>query len=356
MTKKKSAVLDLAPREFDAALVGSDIHTREDSAEVVFGQVFPGMLQICIDESIKRIFFLGDFWHLRYRVPVMLLNQVHAWLTKCADHGIHVTLLPGNHDQIDVAGQNALTVFNEMPNVTVHNEPNWTVDGLWVPYRSRIEDVQRAIALPPPSALLPKVCWIHYGVRGAMQNNHIADHNGVDPHLFKDFEAVYCGHYHKQQALGPAGKIVYIGSPYQTRADEAGDPKGVAIWRGGRDLERRQMEWGARYVKARVESVDDVANIPWGSNPAKDDHRITVAAGVDLQALSKSLESRGVTRYTLTPEVEAAEVRLQVAEDESVESYARAYMDMKVTDARERDPMWATFQRITEGKHDGQQS
>jgi DNA repair exonuclease SbcCD nuclease subunit len=340
-------VVQVAPIE--SAVVVTDVHTREDSIDIVSGEVFPGIMALCKAECIKHVFCLGDFWHLRYRVPVALLNTIRERLYELRAAGIYVTFLPGNHDQVDVQGRNAVSVFGDIEGITVYDNPTWTPHGLWLPYRTTLDEMTTAIAMPRPKGYMP-IAWMHYGVHGALRNNHIRDVEGVKPHLFGDFEHVYCGHYHKRQQLGPGGNIWYVGSPYQTRADEAGDPKGLAVWRAGHDLKFHDYTWGMRYVKAHVTDVGSIKALAAQHPIGMHDYRLTVAAGVDLAEVSKSLESQGISRYTLTPEVEAAQVRLEVKEGESLEEYAKAYMELKM-DTKD-DAMWTTFRRITEGKHD----
>lgn len=332
-------------------LLVSDVHLREESAKTVFEEVMPGILALCQERSIYHVMALGDWFHLRYRVPVWLMNLQREWLLKFSAAGIAWHFLPGNHDQIDVQGRNALEIFAELENVTVHNDPGWDEHGLWVPYRPALQTIQEAVALPrPKGSAAPKVCWLHYGVSGALQNSRRVDTDGVDPHLFAGFERVLCGHYHKQQDLGPGGKISYVGSPYQTRADEAGDAKGVAILHDYTTLERIDTAWGARFVHSRIDALDDVAALREHGG-ADASYRITVKAGVPLKQVADRLAAAGIRHYTLTPEPEPFEARLQVADSESLEAYARAYMEANVA-AEEHDAYWATFLSVTEGKHD----
>lgn len=327
----------------------SDVHLREESADVVLGQVLPGISEICTRNQIRKVICLGDFWHLRYRVPVALLNALRDALVGFGTQGIAWKILPGNHDQVDLAGRNALEVLDDLDNVCVHTNPGWDEDGLWVPYRTSLDAIAEAVATPKPSREYPDICYMHYGVRGALRNSRIVDTDGIEPHRFQHFAWVFCGHYHKQQELGRDKNILYIGSPYQTRADEAGDPKGILLWDGLRPV-RVQQSWGARYVTGRIASLDEIDAMAQG-DPG-DQYRLVVAASVDLQKVGAKLEERGITRYTLTPEPQPHEVRLQVASGESVEAYAQAYLASKV-DPAEQEAYWATFNRITESHRDG---
>ena len=112
-------------------IVFSDLHLREETADTVFNEVLKGLVVALSVENDKTLVCLGDFWHLRYQVSVHLQNQVLSvfqWLNRL---GVSVHLLPGNHDQINVQGENALDIFSPLPNVTVYSTPKWTKYGLW---------------------------------------------------------------------------------------------------------------------------------------------------------------------------------------------------------------------------------
>ena len=77
-------------------------------------------------------------------------------------------------------------------------------------------------------------------------NSNIQDEDGLPQDVFAKFDKVLCGHYHKQQNVG--SNITYLGSPWMTRADEAGQPKGFAEW-DGKTLTRHNREYGRKFHK-----------------------------------------------------------------------------------------------------------
>lgn len=326
----------------------SDVHLREESADVVLGQVLPGLLVDCIQHGYRQVVCLGDFFHIRYRIPVSLINAVREMFIKFVNAGVILKILPGNHDQIDVGGRNALEIFGEIDGVTVFTDPRWDHDGLWVPYRHRLPDLTAALKTPKPRGEHANICWLHYGVRGAMRNNRQLDTTGAPQDLFDRFDRVFCGHYHKQQTLGTRGHIMYIGSPWQTRADEAEDPKGYVLW-DGREATPVHRAWGSRFHVQRIESMDDVRSL---TNNAEDTYRLTLAEGVDRTKVAQALEQRGIRKYTLTPETQVFESRLAVPDGESLEAYARAYLDQQEQDPERRQMYWQAFEEIIRGHAD----
>lgn len=243
-------------------LLFSDLHLRAESMSVV-REVFTQLLKEAHKNGAGTIGFLGDFYHLRYAVPVEVQNMVATWLEEIHGSGLQIILLPGNHDQVDEMGTNALEVFDGWPHVTVHTEPCLDEWGAWLPYRKPsfvpqiLDDLRKARSTPQP-------LFAHLGVSGAMMNNLKADNHGISSGQFEGFERVMLGHYHKQQDLG-GGLIHYIGSPYQTRADEWGQAKGFALWDAQeRTFTRLQQDIGPKYHRLKLEDLGEAQDVPWG--------------------------------------------------------------------------------------------
>lgn len=301
-------------------LVFSDLHLREETAEVVFKSVLPGILQAAIKRKIMVIACLGDFYHLRYRISVFLQNKVAEWLRETGKRGIHVVLLPGNHDQVDSHGRHALEVFREFPHVHVIDEPKSRDDGLWIPYRQDPEELECAFKIKKHPYQDP-VVWMHHGVRGALMNARKKDEDGIDPTFFEKRKVqVFCGHYHKRQKVGV---VQYVGSPYQTRADEAGDPKGFMILSKQHGVEFVDTAWGPRFHVFRFE-----AGKPFlleGVAPG-DEVRAVAGPGVLPEQVGQFLQSQGIQKFVVSAEMEASGSRLQVRPGATILDYAEAYV------------------------------
>lgn len=203
----------------------SDLHLRPESEDVCF-RVLDEVWALSRGLKDRYVACLGDFFHTRYAVPVYLLNRVWRTFRQWTqDDGIRLYLLPGNHDQIDLAGQHALEVLGDLPGVQVFTEPTHDPNtGVWLPYR-KDPAVLLAWLKTAPAA---QVVHMHHGIAGAWMNSGqqatMAD--GVRPEDLPPGVRVYCGHWHRHQVVQ---QCVYAGSPWQTRADEAGQRKGV-LW------------------------------------------------------------------------------------------------------------------------------
>jgi UDP-2,3-diacylglucosamine pyrophosphatase LpxH len=78
----------------------SDLHLKPESADVCFEVLDAVCALACASD--RQVAFLGDFWHVRYALPVDLLNCVSDEMARWQLEGVEAHLLPGNHDQIDV--------------------------------------------------------------------------------------------------------------------------------------------------------------------------------------------------------------------------------------------------------------
>jgi hypothetical protein len=298
----------------------SDLHLTEDSADTVFNEVLPGIEQAALADD-RDIGFLGDWWHIRYKVSVALLNRTHEWLLGLLDKQIHLRLLPGNHDQINVAGENALDVFGGLPHVKVYSIPQWDGDGLWIPYRQDPKDIEKALATPGGSK---GVLFMHHGVRGAMQNDQVQNTEGLPVGAFSQFGCIWCGHYHMRQNVGKT--LCYVGSPYQTRANEAGQNKGYTILHGN-TFQHVTTRWGKRYHMLELDNYrSGKLPLPDGIDLARDEIRIKTKAGVNPEAVGKALVKLGSINHVVTPEVEAGDQRLPVAAGAGLQDFVKAYV------------------------------
>jgi len=212
------------------SLIFSDLHLRDQSEDVCF-RVLDWIGAKAADTG-NHVVFCGDFLHIRYQVGVRLLNRVHTLLGRWGELGIEVDLVPGNHDQVDIAGSNALEVFSAHDHVRV-----WTDPGVleqsdqqlvgFVPYRKDPEEQLRALL--EVDAEGPAIIFSHFGRQGSLMNNGTADREGLAPVALG--ATLVLGHYHKHQAF-PRG--FYVGSPYQTSFGEVGNVCGCLILQLGR--------------------------------------------------------------------------------------------------------------------------
>lgn len=333
-------------------LLISDLHLREDSADVVFNDVLPGIAQATYEHQDFDVALLGDIFHIRYRVSVRLLNALrdafHEWANRRVEKERVVTLIiPGNHDQINVEGRNALETLGSMLRVRVFTEPTWNAYGLWFPYRKPelvhsklVEMCSQVNQERIVSGQYQNTLFIHHGISGAWMNDGYQGKGGLDPQMVSSFSAVLCGHYHKHQRVND--RITYIGSPYQIDAGESGQEKGYCTW-NGQTLTHVPMNWGPRYHRITLQPGEklDTSNID-----ARDDVRVDVANTKDAEKVGQMLAELGVAQHTVTPRVETIEARLSPA-NEGLESYARAYAETIAPEDLDQKKLLDVFGEVT---------
>lgn len=267
-------------------LLFSDLHLRPETEEVCF-QVLEEVRKEAILHKVDAIGFLGDWWHLRYQVPVYLLNRVAEWV-ELTSNVCDLIMLPGNHDQIDLMGENALQVF-EAHGARVYSEPITDDWGSWMPYRKDASVVATHL-----KNLDHHILFAHLPVLGALMNNKMEDKDGLSSHHFDGFSRVLLGHYHKQQDF-LNGKITYIGSPWQTRADEYGQKKGFAIWDATTGLlHRLDRHFGKHYHRFEAANAMTLKQQILEANPAPEDIlTVVMPTKGDLDAGLKLIHKMG---------------------------------------------------------------
>lgn len=305
-------------------IIFTDLHLREESAATVLGEVLPGILQAALAHNDLDVVFLGDWWHVRNRIPVVLLNAVDAELARWGAAGVRLRVLPGNHDQVDVAGRNALEVFDRLPHVSVYTVPTRDADGLWVPYRKSVDELTRLVTYGQSEALKagdqPAVLFGHFGVTGALKGVNIYDDDGVPLEALQGWPMVLLGHYHRRQQLG---NVQYIGSPWETRADEMGDPKGYARLVDGQ-LTFYDTAWGPKHYVMHISKGQPVDGT--GLRP-QDIVHVHAEHDVNVEAVGHALRSMGVHNHTIAREVAPTVERLEVPQQEGAAPTFRAYAE-----------------------------
>jgi len=310
-------------------IIFSDVHLKDATEDVVFREVLPGLREACSNSvpgnsGMREAVCLGDFFHIRYKIDARIQNLVADEFRKWASLGIWLRILPGNHDQYDVDGRNVLELFSEIDGVDVYSESVIDPDGVWVPFRKDPNSILGAVAALPNTvnAKGKRVLWLHHGVRGAWTNEHVQNQDGVDPKKLEEFDHIFCGHYHGRQTVG---RVQFVGSTYQTRADESGQEKGYFVFDGAK-AHPITTNWGPKYHRIELDGSEPVDFSGIGVN---DDVRVTTK-GADATALATKagglLHSMGVRKHIVTPEVVLSEARLEVDDNSVLRDYAAAYV------------------------------
>ena len=213
-----------------------------------------------IEHNIKNIWFGGDMFHIRKMIATNALHLVYDCLKYMSDHGIKVTMIPGNHDYKDKDGhQNSIQTFDAIDNVTVETEvvlhEGDDVSLVLVPYEANgavaAQDLAQAKELAQYHHAdgngTPLVLLAHLGIQGAkVGSDYVLVSDGdinVDDIPYKDFTACFFGHFHQHQKVFPNGW--FVGALTQHNWGDAGGKRGflhVKLWKDKVDFKRIETE------------------------------------------------------------------------------------------------------------------
>ena len=228
---------------------GSDIFL--DNAEAFYSNVFFPYLE---EHNIDTIFHLGDYYdHRRFVNFKALERNRYMFLDVLREKGIHMSIIPGNHD-VYYKNTNSLCSLKELLGhytdcVSIYMDPvdlrinssnfadakivekNITV-GL-VPW---ICDDNEKKCIDFIQNTKSQVLFGHFELAGFkfMANTNVISH-GMGTDLFNRFDSVYSGHYHTKSAQN---NITYLGSQMEFTWSDAHDPKYFHVF----DPETREIE------------------------------------------------------------------------------------------------------------------
>lgn len=299
-------------------IIFSDLHLCEKTADTCFNEVLPGLCEAVKTDKDKKLVCLGDFYHIRYKVDVAIQNRVFEYFSLLGDHGIDVWLLPGNHDQINEQGENALTPFNTLLNVSVFDEMCETNRGTFIPYRKNKEEIIEYLKCCPLSDKNP--LFMHEDIIGFEYGNGIVSDKGISFSFLQSLNVlIFSGHYHKRQRKG---NISYIGSPYQIDAGETGQEKGYMYYDPtNQSWDLINTDWGPKYYNFGEVQKGTTIYAKQG-----DVVRVKAPKGEDLEAFRKSLNIPEGVSCVVEHTVEENSKRLGVVGN-SLEEYAKAYVN-----------------------------
>ena len=208
-----------------------------DNAEKFYTDVFFPYL---LENNIRRIVHLGDVFDNRKFINFHALNRYRkSFLSKLREYGIHMDVIPGNHDTY-YKNTNELNALKEllghyMGEVTIHMEPSViNLDGFNLALLPWIcsENYDRSMEFIKTC----KADWLggHLELQGFDVLRGVQSHHGQDHKIFSRFEKVISGHFH---VGSQKDNIHYLGTQLEFFWSDAGDEKGFHVLdTGTRDL------------------------------------------------------------------------------------------------------------------------
>ena len=196
---------------------------------------FPYMQQY----GIKTLIHLGDVVDRRKFINH---NTAHnfkkVFWNRLDEQGIDTHIIIGNHDTYykNTNEVNAMQNLDICKDAKVYTQSTTVeFDGLPILFIPWICDDNEAESIRTIENSTSSIAMGHLEVKGfEMHNGHFNDH-GLEKSMFKRFEKVMSGHFHKKS---DDGLIYYLGTQYQIMWSDHNCPKGFHIF----DTETRELE------------------------------------------------------------------------------------------------------------------
>jgi DNA repair exonuclease SbcCD nuclease subunit len=197
-----------------------------DSAERFYSEAFFPRL---LEEGITRILHLGDYFDHRKFVNFKVLSRnKEMFIDRLIEHGIHMDLIPGNHD-VFYKNTNNLCSLKEILGqysdaITIHMDPTVVQYGsLEVALIPWINPENHSEIMTFIKNVRAPFLGAHLELQGfeMMKGLPLSSH-GMDASVFDRFESVLSGHYHTKSSKG---NVHYLGTPYEMTWSDSNDPK-----------------------------------------------------------------------------------------------------------------------------------
>ena len=190
------------------------------------------------ENNIKCLVHLGDVVDRRKFINHQTAyNFHHKFWNKLTKMNIDTHIILGNHDTYfkNTNEVNALEQLNVGPNVKIYSNPQEVVfDKLkilllpWIcddTYKESVNALKQSTA---------QICFGHLEVKGFEMHSGFFNDHGLEKDLFKRFEKVISGHFHKKS---DDGQIYYCGTQYEMTWNDYKCPKGFHIF----DTQTREL-------------------------------------------------------------------------------------------------------------------
>lgn len=193
--------------------VRNDSPVLLDLQERFFKEFFFPTLE---DQGVKTILNLGDTFDRR---KIININTYHRskqmFFDRLSKYDYHAVI--GNHDTFFVTTNsvNSVELFtSHHSNFHIYRDKlgEFEIDGMkiamcpWIT-KENVNDIQKQISKTRATYLMG-----HFEIKGFEFSKGTVNEHGYEKEYFKNFEAVYSGHFHHPSEYG---NIKYLGAPYE---------------------------------------------------------------------------------------------------------------------------------------------
>jgi DNA repair exonuclease SbcCD nuclease subunit len=189
-----------------------------DRAEEV-DNVWKQAIDETVDSGITQMFVLGDVFHRRNSRTDAINALVKRRLEYAKNKGLNVTVIVGNHDQANIAGEtHALEIMKDVCEVvdTACIKTYSGIDFYCLPYEEYKGSIKSLEILLKQGKNTNRILLGHVGIMNASLSGF--DHQSKEPVTLEELQTdkfmySYFGHYHLPQDL--SDNAMYVGSPCQ---------------------------------------------------------------------------------------------------------------------------------------------
>ena len=154
------------------------------------------------EHNIKKVLHLGDYYENRTSINFKALNHNrHIFLDVLRDRGIHMDIIPGNHD-VYYKNTNSLNALKEllghyMNEINIIEECTiMDYDGLRCALIPWINNENESAVLDFLQTCRADILGAHLELQGFEMQAGVVAPVGMDKNIFSRFDMVLSGHYH----------------------------------------------------------------------------------------------------------------------------------------------------------------
>lgn len=222
----------------------SDLHISKELLRLTECLNFLDYLKkYCKENDIHYVVIGGDLFHtsnnIRNQMYIPFFNKLYEF----KEEGLELIIFPGNHDITNSDNDCIAESFKPFSHFVKKSE-TINIDGTDYDFLAYTQN---------PSEIPNKgqVLFTHLEVEGFMFNPYQkCEDKTFTKDTFDQYELVVSGHIHKMQK---SGNIVFPGSPYSTRKDEAGNHYFAVI--DGTDCDLVEYNEAPEYMTVTIEDA-----------------------------------------------------------------------------------------------------
>lgn len=222
----------------------SDLHISKDLLRLTECVNFLDYLSnYCEKNQIKHIAILGDLFHTSNNIRNQMFIPFFNKLFEMKQKGFELYIVVGNHDANNSDNDCLAEAFKSFAHFIKKSE-TINIDGIdydFLSYTQNPEDI------PNNGSVL----FTHLEVEGFYYNPYQkCEDKTFTKESFNHYDLVVSGHLHKKQE---DDNIVFCGSPYSTRKDEAGNHYFCVV--DGTDYELVEYNEAPEYLTVSLEEA-----------------------------------------------------------------------------------------------------